>query len=180
MNRPLSLLPCCLLALALAACGPAPTPVDEGATVAEPAAGSVDAMQSDAIAIHDPWIRQPPPSAQVAAGYLRIDNPGAQPDRLLAVETAAAGRVEIHAMEEVDGMMRMREADGGVEVPADGHVALAPGGYHLMLMEPREGLAAGQQVAATLVFERAGRVEVSFQVRPPDAAPGGHDGHRGH
>ena len=176
MKTTRALLPCSLLALALAACSPAPRPGEE---VAEPPVAAADSgvARSEAITIRDPWIRQPPPSAQVAAGYLRIDNPGPETDRLLAVETGAAGRVEIHEMEEVDGMMRMREVAGGVEVPAAGHVALEPGGYHLMLVQPREGLEAGQRVDATLVFEDAGRVEVSFDVRPPGTVAGHGDGH---
>ena len=182
--------PCALLlsaslsALALAACGAAPQPAAETGSiaVAEPSAeAGVDAaevVRVEGIAIHDPWLRQPPPSARVSAGYLRIDNSGAEADRLMAVETGAAGRVEIHAMEEVDGVMRMRKVEGGLDIPAGGHVALQPGGYHLMLMEPREGLQAGQQVDAALVFERAGRVELTFDVRPPGAGAGGHgDGH---
>jgi len=166
-----------LLALALAACGPSSQPADEAAPAAEPTA-SVDAetaaAQTEGIAIHDPWLRQPPPSAQVSAGYLQIDNPGAQADRLVAVETDAAERVEIHQMEEVGGVMRMREVEDGLEVPAGGQVALQPGGYHLMLMGAREGLEAGQQVEAVLVFERAGRVDVTFDVRPPGAGAGSH------
>ena len=125
-------------------------------------------------------MRQPPPSAQVSAGYLQIGNPGDEADRLVSVETDAAERVEIHEMDEVDGVMRMREVEGGLEIPAGGQVALQPGGYHLMLMGAREGLEAGQQVDAVLVFERAGRVEVAFDVRPPGAGAGGHGGEPGH
>ena len=176
MNINARLLPCSLLALALAACSPAPQSAEQ---VAEAPVTVADAAvaQSEGIAIQEPWVRQPPPSAQVAAGYLRIDNPGAQADRLVAVETDAAGRVEIHEMEEVDGVMRMREVQGGLEVPAAGHVELVPGGYHLMLMEPREGLEAGQQVDATLVFEVAGGVPVTFDVRPTAEAGSHNDGH---
>lgn len=178
-----SLLPCSLLALALAGCGPAPEPAagpaPEAAEAPAAAAGPAVAA-AEGIAVHAPWIRQPPPSARVAAGYMRIDNPGRDADRLLEVETGAAGRVEIHEMEEVDGVMRMRELEGGLDVPAAGQVELEPGGYHLMLVEPREGLEAGEEVDATLVFERAGRLEVTFEVRPPGAGADDHDGHGGH
>ncbi|NLB58910.1 MAG: copper chaperone PCu(A)C [Gammaproteobacteria bacterium] len=169
MKRHAPLIPASLLALALAACSPAQQPAADAATA-----------QAEGIAIHDPWLRQPPPSAQVSAGYLQIGNPGDEADRLVSVETDAAERVEIHEMDEVDGVMRMREVEGGLEIPAGGQVALQPGGYHLMLMGAREGLDAGRQVDAVLVFERAGRVEVAFDVRPPGAGAGGHGGEPGH
>ncbi|MGY0635144.1 copper chaperone PCu(A)C [Luteimonas sp. A478] len=172
MKRIAPALKCSLIALAITACSPAPQAVEEDAGTSVETTARV---QSQEISIQEPWVRQPPPSARVAAGYVRIDNPGAEADRLLAVETQAATRVEIHEMEEVDGIMRMREVEGGLEVPAAGHVELMPGGYHLMLMEPREGLAAGQQLEATLVFERAGEVPVVFNVRPVDGAAESHD-----
>lgn len=179
MNINARLLPCSLLALTLAACSPAPQSIEEVAEAPVTVEEAADA-QSEGIVVQEPWVRQPPPSAQVAAGYLRIDNPGAEADRLVAVETDAAERVEIHEMEEVDGVMRMRELQDGLEVPAAGHVELVPGGYHLMLMEPREGLEAGQQVDATLVFEHAGSMDVTFDVRPPGAGAGGHGEQHSH
>lgn len=180
MNRIAPVLKCHLglsvLVLGLAACSPAPQPAGEGVeTAAEATPATAHAQE---ISVHAPWVRQPPPSARVAAGYMRIDNPTAAADRLLAVETDAAARVEIHEMEEVDGIMRMREVEGGLELPAAGHVELEPGGYHLMLMEPREGLAAGQQVQATLVFEHAGEMPVAFEVRPVDGSAPSHDHHQ--
>lgn len=176
MKRSAPLTSACLLAFALAACGPAQQPAGDTVPTADaPSANTAPAAaQSEGIAIHEPWLRQPPPSAHVSGGYLRIDNPGTEADRLVAVETEAAERVEIHRMEEVDGVMRMRQVEGGLEIPAGGQVALQPGGYHLMLMGARQGLEAGQQVDAVLVFERAGRVQARFEVRPPGAGAGGH------
>lgn len=145
-------------------------PADLGASQA-PAA----ATQADGIEVTAPWLRQPVMPGGVAGGYLTVHNAGAQADRLLAVETQAAERVEIHEMQDVDGVMRMRQLEDGLPIPAGGEVALAPGGYHLMLMSTRTDLAAGQQVAATLVFEHAGRVPVQFDIRGPDGAPTGDD-----
>ena len=180
MKRHAPLIPASLLALALAACSPAQQPAAAAGPALDAPSADAATAQAEGIAIHDPWLRQPPPSAQVSAGYLQIGNPGDEADRLVSVETDAAERVEIHEMDEVDGVMRMREVEGGLEIPAGGQVALQPGGYHLMLMGAREGLEAGQQVEAVLLFERAGRVEVAFDVRPPGAGAGGHGGEPGH
>lgn len=183
MTRQAFLIPASLLAIALAACGPSSDPGAEPAPApgaAVPADAAARTTRADGIEIRDPWLRQPPPSAEVSAGYLLIENRGAGADRLVSVETDAAERVEIHELEEVEGVMRMREVQGGLEVPAGGEVALQPGGYHLMLMGAREGLEAGQQVDGVLVFEQAGRIETTFDVRPPGAGAGGHGEGPGH
>lgn len=178
MKRIAPVLKCSLIALALTGCTPEAqvTAQDAAAVDNVETVETAPATQAQVISVQQPWVRQPPLSARVAAGYLRLENSGAEADRLLAVDTADAARVEIHEMEEVDGVMRMREVQGGLEVPAAGHVELAPGGYHLMLMEPREGLVAGDQLEATLVFERAGEVPVVFSVRPVDGSAES-DGH---
>ncbi|QCO67844.1 copper chaperone PCu(A)C [Luteimonas yindakuii] len=174
-----------LAALSLAACNQptppptvdAPPPGLDAAADADAGAG-IDPAQAG-IAIETPWIRLPPPPAAVAAGYLGIRNSGDSPDRLLAVETDAAARVEIHEMREEDGMMRMRQLEAGIELPSGAHVELKPGGYHLMLMEPQADLAVGGRVPAVLVFEHAGRVPVEFEVRSATGQGthgGGHGG----
>lgn len=170
------LIPATLVAFALAACGAAPTPAHDEAVT--PSADAAEIAEASGITIDAPWIRQPPPSAPVAGGYLRIDNHGPAADRLLAVETDAAARVEIHEMSHVDGVMRMRQLPDGLEIPAGGHAELAPGAEHLMLIDPQADLTAGQQVHAVLVFEHAGRIEVTFQVRAADGAAA--DDHHGH
>ena len=101
-----------------------------------------------------------------------MQNRGTADDRLLSVQTTAAQRVEIHEMRHVDGVARMRELDQGLVLPAAQTVVLAPGGYHLMFVQPVQPLVAGGRVEATLVFEKAGPVEVSFEVRAPGARSG--------
>ncbi|MDP3857200.1 MAG: copper chaperone PCu(A)C [Stagnimonas sp.] len=103
-----------------------------------------------------------------AVGFLTVVNEGAA-DRLVAVESAAAGRVEIHEMSMDGGMMRMRAVTDGLAVPATGRLALEPGGYHLMLIAPKQALTVGDAVPLTLVFARGGRLETRLQVRSRDA-----------
>ena len=107
-----------------------------------------------------------PPTAPVAGGYMTIENGGAENDRLVAVEvgSAVAGMVQLHEMAMEGDVMRMREREGGVPVPAGETVALAPGGLHVMFMRLPEGFAEGREFPATLLFERAGEVEVVFMV----------------
>jgi len=135
------------------------------------------------IEVDDLWVRASAPGQSNGAGYLEIDNDGKSPDRLVAVRSDAAERVEVHTVVTEGGVARMRPVDGGVPVPADGEVKLAPGGYHVMFMKLKAPFAEGAEVPATLVFEKAGEVAVKFQVRSITHNPGaaGHsmDGHGG-
>ena len=63
------------------------------------------------------------------------------------------------------GIMKMRELAGGLAIEAGKTVDLAPGGYHLMLMELKAPLKSGDKVPVTLTFEKAGKVEVTLDVQ---------------
>jgi len=112
------------------------------------------------------WARATPPGAPVAGGFLTVRNRGTADERLLAVESGSAQRVEIHEVRHEDGMARMRQVEDGLPVPAGQTVVLEPGGYHLMFIQPVKAFEAGDRIAATLVFEKAGRLPVQFEVRP--------------
>jgi copper(I)-binding protein len=133
--------------------------------------------------IGHPWSRATLPAAKVGGGYLTITNEGASPDRLVGGSSPVAGRVEIHSMEIKDGIMNMRPMSDGLEVPAHGTLELAPGGYHLMLMDLKEPFKEGQRISLTLEFENAGTVDVELAVeaaRPSSGDAGGSSGHSGH
>lgn len=115
------------------------------------------------------WSRPTPPGAPAAAGYVTITNTGTRPDRLLGATSTAAERIEVHEMKLTNGIMQMRPVAGGLAIAPGRSVALAPGGYHLMLIGPKRPSVTGGQVPVMLLFERAGTVRVDFEVRvtPP-------------
>ena len=119
--------------------------------------------------IDSPWARATPPGAKVAGGFLVVRNVGAKDDRLVFAYSDAADKVEIHAVREQDGLLRMRHLSDGLPVPAGAAVTLAPGSDHLMFIAPRRPFAEGEMVTATLRFERAGEVVVPFPVRDAGA-----------
>ncbi len=131
-----------------------------------------------ALTITHPWSRETPPVAKTGGGYLKITNAGPTDDRLLGGSTPVAEKLEIHRMSMDGGVMRMRPVVGGLPLPAGKSVELAPGGYHIMLINLKAPLKHGQMIPATLRFAKAGAVAVSFQVTPIGArtpAEGGHD-----
>ena len=127
--------------------------------------------------IGHPWTRAVAASAPTAAGYMTIRNAGAAADRLIGSEAPQASKVEMHEMSLTDGIMRMRPIPGGIAIPPGQEVRLAPGGQHLMLIGPQGGFTQGARVLLTLVFERAGRVDVELAVEAAGARGSGHDGH---
>jgi hypothetical protein len=100
---------------------------------------------------------------RMGAAYLTIRNTGETDDRLVAVETPAADRAELHTHVMTDGIAKMTKVEA-VAIPAGATVALKPGGDHLMLMGLSAPLEQGTEFPARLVFEKAGIVEVDIPV----------------
>lgn len=140
-------------ALLLAACQPG-----------QPQPGSEAAMPT--FGLTGAWCRPTPNGAKAGACYLTLSSQGRE-DRLVGVASPAAGTVSIHQMAIENGVMSMSEMEGGLPLPADTTVVLAPGGTHLMLMELKGPLVRGATVPLTLDFEVAPDVTVEAQVRPP-------------
>lgn len=116
----------------------------------------------DGLVLSDAWAR----ASVTATGavYLTIENKGDAADTLLEVRSAAAAKVELHTMT-MDGMVMKMRRLGALPIEAGETVSLAPGGLHIMLIRLKEPLGEGMSVPLTLVFEKAGSVEVSAPVR---------------
>jgi periplasmic copper chaperone A len=132
------------------------------------------------LVITQAWSRATPTGAKVAGAYLTVENKGSTADRLVSGSGDVAGRVEIHEMAMDGGVMKMRPLDNGLVIEPGKTVKLAPGGYHMMLMDLKTQFKQGDKVPVTLQFEKAGKVNVSLDVQGVGAqAPGGGD-HSGH
>ena len=127
--------------------------------------GFTHAQSTNSISIEKPFSRATPGGSKVGAGYMTITNKGTAADRLVSASSPAAGKVEIHEMKMQDGVMKMRELAGGLPIEAGKTAALAPGGYHLMLIELKAPLKTGDKVPVTLIFEKAGKVDVTLDVQ---------------
>jgi periplasmic copper chaperone A len=132
------------------------------------------------LVIQAPWARATPGGAKVAGGYVKITNTGAEPDRLVGGTLANAGEVEVHEMAMENNVMKMRRLADGLEIKPGATVELKPGGHHLMFMALQGGLKAGQRVKGTLVFQKAGSVELEYTVAPIGAQSGGSGSGGGH
>jgi periplasmic copper chaperone A len=117
-----------------------------------------------------PWTRATPKGAPVAGGYLKITNNGRTAERLLSASSLSAPRVEIHEMTLSGGTMRMRPLPKGLEIKPGETVELKPGSFHIMFMNLTQSLEQGQRIKGTLIFEKAGPVEIEFAVEAPVGA----------
>ena len=114
------------------------------------------------------WVRTAPPGRAMTAAYLVIANPGPAPAVLTGVTSPRFGLAEIHETVVVDGVSRMRHRPR-VEIPAGGEIALVPGGLHIMLMQPVDGMPSDGSVNLTLSFEDGRTLLVEASVgRPGD------------
>jgi copper(I)-binding protein len=126
------------------------------------------------VKVANAWVRAPVPGQPTAAAYLDLTS-----DRNLAVVAAgspAAGRVEMHSMTVDGGIMRMR-ALPRIDLPAGKTVKLSPGGMHLMLLDLKQPMKAGDTVPLVLSLQPAGAgqsslttLTVQAEVRAPGAA----------
>jgi len=122
------------------------------------------------LVITQAWSRATPGGAKVGGGYLTIENKGTAPDRLIGGASDAAGKVEVHEMTMNNGVMTMRPVEKGLTIDPGKTVKLAPGGLHLMLMNLKGPLKQGEKLPMTLEFEKAGKVQVSFDVEAAGAS----------
>ena len=119
--------------------------------------------------------RPTPNGRQTTGCYLTLT--ASADDRLTAVTSPVAGRVEIHESRIESNMMMMRQVEGGLPLPAGQAVELKPGGAHIMLLAVAEPLKAGDSVPLTLTFASAGPVEGTAAVGQPATSEYGHAAH---
>jgi len=121
------------------------------------------------ISVTDAWARATLPGQQVSGAYMQIQSDADA--RLVGVSSPAVARVEVHEMKMDGDVMRMRELKS-VDLPKGKVVSLQPGGFHLMLMNVKKPLVAGDIIPFTLVVESGGKrqkIEVKVEARDRDS-----------
>lgn len=132
------------------------------------------------LSIQHPWSRETASGQAVGGGFMTIANKGNAEDRLISGTSPVAAQVQLHTMTMDGGVMRMRQVEGGIVVPARGTLELKPGSYHIMFMGLKRQLRQGERFPVTLRFQRAGKVTVQFAVQPITSTGPMESGHVGH
>ncbi len=127
------------------------------------------------VTVREPWIRATVPAGQATGAFMELVSK--QDARLVEVRSPAAGIIEIHQMS-MQGDRMMMSAVDGIDLPAGKTVALASGGYHIMMMDLKRQMKAGETVPMTLVIQGKGKkqeaVEVQVPVKPLSYTPPKH------
>lgn len=124
----------------------------------------VTEQQHPAIQVVEVWSRELPPNAPVGAAFMSIENHSDTPDRLISAESSIAEVTELHAHIHEGDVMRMVKVES-IDVPANGQLTLEPGGYHIMLIDLKKPLVAGEHLPLSLQFEHAGQMDVIVDIK---------------
>jgi copper(I)-binding protein len=127
-------------------------------------AASAHGYDLGSIHIDHPWARATPKGANIGGGYMKITNRGMTPDRLVGGSTSVAGGFAIHKMTMEHDVMKMRPMEHGVEIKPGATVDLGVESFHIMFEGLKQPLEQGQRIKGKLVFEKAGSIEVEYEV----------------
>jgi periplasmic copper chaperone A len=129
------------------------------------------ASASAQVTIKDAWVRATVPQQKATGAFMQLT--AATDSRLVSASSSVVPVVEVHEMAMDNNVMKMRQIPA-LELPAGKRVELKPGGYHLMLLELKQQMKAGDTLPLTLVFEdKAGKresVDIKAEVRALNAS----------
>jgi len=115
------------------------------------------------VQVNDAWFRSLPANVP-AGGYFVLHNSGAQEISLMGAQSPACSMLMLHRSTESGGMSSMEDV-ASVPVAAGETVKFAPGGYHLMCMNPTPAMKPGSSVSVTFKFSDGSKAVANFAVR---------------
>lgn len=115
------------------------------------------------VGVSNAWIPQAPPGSEMLAGYLTLTNTGDTAVSILAAQSDRFRTVTVHKTVIENGVSRMRELNR-LELAPGREVKFAPGGIHLMLMQPRSEVIAGDRIEITFLLSDGQRIPAIFEV----------------
>ena len=122
-------------------------------------------LSAGPIMVSDSYARSTGPLAKAGAAYMKIMNHSKKDDRLISVYSDIAKKTELHThLKSDNGVMKMMHIDNGIEIGAMKEHALVRGGEHIMFMGLKEPFENGKIIPVTLLFEKAGEVNIEVIV----------------
>lgn len=122
------------------------------------------------IAVEGGWMSVAAVAGDPAAVYFSITNSGEGSKMIAAADVAGAASAVLHEMGTWDMRPSMDELLQ-LEIPVGETIAFAPGGLHVMAMQPGEELAIGGETEVTLTFVRGDKCSFPVEIRAPGDMP---------
>lgn len=116
------------------------------------------------VTVEQAWIREAPPGASALAGYFTLKNGSDHEIRLKDANASGFGMTMFHRTV-IRNEVASMEHENAVTVPPHGSLEFAPGGRHLMLMNPKKPYQAGDRVDITFDLEDGTQLPVKFEVK---------------
>ena len=120
------------------------------------------------IEIHSAWMR-PAVKGENGAVYFVIHNHSSEGDELMGVSSDLAAAAEMHESKMSGDIMQMNRAES-VPLEAFAEIEFAPGGLHIMLVDLKQDVRAGDEIEVILHFKNFEDIRVAVPVRET-AAP---------
>jgi copper(I)-binding protein len=119
------------------------------------------------VEVKSAWVR-PTVAGQMGTGaFMNLTSKDGV--RIVGASSDVAGVVELHEMAMENNVMRMRPLPG-LDLPPGSLVELKPGGHHMMLLDLKRPLAAGEKIKVELRLETRDKKLVTqpieIEVRP--------------
>ncbi|MGC5054415.1 copper chaperone PCu(A)C [Micromonospora sp. DT48] len=162
LARPASLISAVVLAGSISGCGSS----DDSSAAGSPPSPTVSAptgTSAGVLGIRDPWVKAADNGMTAAFGTFVNDGDA---DVTIASAATEVSPMELHEMAMQDGKMVMQAKPGGIVIKANSSHVLEPGGDHLMLMDLKQPVRAGDEVTFTLTFGD-GRTQTFTAVAKP-------------
>lgn len=127
-----------------------------------------NSSQACPISVADGWVKAA--DTGMTAAFGTVVNTSADDVIISAATTPAATTMELHEVVQDNGETVMQPVADGFPVPADGELALEPGGYHLMLMDITEPIQPGDDVTFTLNCSDGATAQFTAQAKAYEGA----------
>ena len=120
---------------------------------------------AEGLMVKDPYARSARPNAPTGAAFMMLQNHTDQDLKLIGVRSDVAKRVELHThIDKGDGIMQLRQIEGGIAIPAGESHMMKRGGDHVMLMGLNQSLVDGETIIVIFEFENAKDMTVEIPI----------------
>lgn len=125
---------------------------------------------------HEPYARAMAPGATTSAVFVTFANHSQEDINIIAAETPAAGKVELHDVITDGDVMKMRQIER-ITLTAKETTELKPGSLHIMLFDLKKPLNDGDEIDVTVTYDNGQKQSFTAPVKKVMAGMKKHEHH---